>query len=59
MVNDKTKNMDTKSIEEMILGEERRFKYADFDKDGALNILEFQVLLLNWTMELEDWITKF
>ena len=35
--------MDTKSIEDMITGEERRFKYADFDQDQALNIVEFQV----------------
>lgn len=43
VVNDKTKKMDTQSIEDMIIGEKRRFKYADFDVDGALNLLEFQV----------------
>ena len=36
--------MDTKSIEEMISGEERRFRHADFDQDDALNIVEFQVI---------------
>ena len=36
--------MDTKSIEEMISGEERRFRHADFDQDEALNIVEFQVI---------------
>ena len=42
--------MDTKSIEDMITGEERRFKYADFDQDQALNIVEFQV---------SEWINEF
>ena len=47
VLNDKTKKMDTQSIEEMIIGEKRRFKFADFDLDGALNLLEFQVSTFN------------
>ena len=43
VVNDKTKKMDTQSIEDMINGEQRRFKFADFNEDGALDLHEFQV----------------
>lgn len=41
----KTKNMDSQSINEMIKGEQRRWGFADMDKDGALNVVEFQAFL--------------
>jgi len=42
---DKFNTADTKSILEMVSGEQRRWKAADQDQDGSLNIVEFQSFL--------------
>ena len=51
----KTKNMDSQSINEMIKGEQRRWGFADMDKDGALNVVEFQVV--NNLFKFNGWKT--
>ena len=51
-MSDKTHSIGTKSTLEMIAREERRWKYADMDYDGALNIVEFQVT------QFETWGKK-
>ena len=38
-------NVSSQSILEMVAGEERRWQAADQDKDGSLNIVEFQSFL--------------
>ena len=40
---DKSNTINTKSLREMVEGEERRWMQADHDQDGSLNIVEFQV----------------
>ena len=44
VLHDKSNNINTKSLREMVEGEERRWKQADRDQDGSLNIVEFQVI---------------
>lgn len=43
VLHDKSNTINTKSLRQMVEGEERRWRHADHDQDGSLNIAEFQV----------------
>merc|ERR1712096_21579 len=44
-LNDKSRNIPTNSLQEMVDRDDRRWRQADQDGDGSLNIVEFQAFL--------------
>jgi len=44
-LNDKSTNIPTTSLQEMVDRDKRRWRQADQDSDGSLNIVEFQAFL--------------